>query len=108
MEAKLVTARAAAMVADSPKSLNIGNTTGKNSVGSSARAMAASTVPDTTVKRSRALLRDIISSSLCPSPMALPTSTAVAAPRPKQNTKNSRPRFPITALAASISTEFSV
>ena len=96
------------MAADWPVSLNSGNTTGTNSVGTSARDTAASPVPTSRVNTSSVRLRSMTSRWLCPSPMALPIITAVAAPRPKHTTRNSRFRLPITALAASISTELSV
>ena len=108
MEAKPMTARAVAISADSPKSLNMGKITGTNSSGTSAMETTASTLPTSTENQRRVRLRSMTRSRPWPSPMALPVITAVAAPRPKQTTRNSRFRLPMTALAASISTEFSV
>ena len=99
---------AVAMSADSPNSLNRGKTTGTNSTGTRMSATLPTRMPMTTSNRSRDLLRSMISSRRLPSPMALPTMTAVASPRPKHTTRNSRLRLPMTALAASISTELSV
>ena len=85
--------------------MNSGKITGWNSSGTSARAITASAAPTSIVTQDSVLDRSISSSWLCPSPMALPIITAVAAPRPKHTTRNRRFRLPMTALAARNSTE---